>query len=241
MTKCLSRYLKKYNYNKNQQDYLHPHEIFGLLNLTEQTNSKDYNLKYHHKKIQKENILFIFFWFLSIITFAGCSSIKVSQDFKIGTDFRSLKTFNWKSKDQIKTGDIRIDSTLINDRIRMATEKELLKKGLAKVTNRTPDFHISYNYNISKKIHSRPITTTARYSYGAPHYHHRTTSLITGTNINEYDEILLIIDFIKPSTEIILWRGISTQIYEAHTNPIQTTKGIDETITKILAQFPPMN
>ncbi len=196
-------------------------------------------MKYLHKKIPKEKILFIFFWSLLIITFSGCSSIQVSQDYKMRTDFRKLKTFGWKSEDQIKTGDVRIDSTLINDRIRAATEKELLRKGLVKTTGSTPDFHISYTSTISKKIYSRPITTFAGYSHRIYPYH-QTTSLITGATVNNYDEGLLILDFLKPDTEIILWRGMSTRFYEGHTNPAEATKEIDETIHKILAQFPPL-
>lgn len=122
----------------------------------------------------------------------------------------------------------------------MAAEKELLTKGLVKMTESTPDFNISYHYTISKKIHSRPVSIATGYGRNYHRDYHRSPGLVTGTEVVDYDEVLLIIDFLKPGTEIILWRGISTQMYEPHTSPERANQNIDQTIHKILSQFPPL-
>lgn len=205
------------------------------------TESKDFHLKYLERKIQKQKLVFIFLGLLLILAMAGCSSIQVSQDYKPGTDFRSLKTFAWKFDDQIKTGDIRVDSTLINDRIRKATERELRKKGRTKNTGPDPDFYISYTYTISKKIDSRPVAVHTGYHGRSYRYRHSAPGLVRGAEVYEYDESLLIIDFLKPGTDTILWRGISTQFYDEHASPEIKTQSIDDTIHKILTQFPPAN
>ena len=75
--------------------------------------------------------------FLSAILICGCSSIEVSQDYQLDHDFSNLKTYAWKVKDQEKTGDMRIDSQLMDARIRKATEENLLEKGFIKITDKT--------------------------------------------------------------------------------------------------------
>ncbi len=68
---------------------------------------------------------------------------------------------------------------------------------------------------------------------------HGTIGIRTGTQINEYDEGLLIIDFLKADSDIILWRGKSTRVVEIHSAPEKIIQDIDQTIEKMLAQFPP--
>jgi hypothetical protein len=175
---------------------------------------------------------------LFAIFILGCSSIEVSQDYRLDSDFSHLKTYAWKVERQEKTGDMRIDSQLMDDRIRKATEGKLLEKGFTKITGKTPDFQILYTYSISRKIYSNPVSTGLGFGYG--HYGNAgTIGIRTGTEINEYDEGLLIIDFLKPDSDIVLWRGNSTRVVETHSTPEKIIQDIDQTIGKMLAQFPP--
>ena len=52
-----------------------------------------------------------------------------------------------KYKDQKKTGDMRIDSQLMDDRIRRATQKRLSEKGFTKISGKTPDFYLTYTWD----------------------------------------------------------------------------------------------
>lgn len=170
----------------------------------------------------------------------GCSGIEVSQDYNPDSDFSRLKTYAWKNKDQQKTGDIRVDSQLMDDRIRKATEKKLLEKGFRKSTGQPPDFFMIYTYSISKKIHSTPARTGMGFGY-RNYGRYGTVGIRTETEIDEYDEGLLVIDFLKPDSDIILWRGKSTRIVNTHSTPEKIIQDIHQTIGKMLAQFPPGN
>lgn len=175
---------------------------------------------------------------LFAIFILGCSSIEVSQDYQPDWDFGNLKTYAWKYKGQEKTGDMRIDSQLLDDRIRKATEEKLLEKGFTKSSGKIPDFQIVYKYSISRKIYSNPVSTGLGFGYG--HYgNHGAIGIRTGTQIDEYDEGLLIIDFLKPGSDIVLWRGNSTRVVETHSTPEKRIQDIDQTIGKMLDQFPP--
>lgn len=176
--------------------------------------------------------------YLLALFILGCSGIEVSQDYNPDRDFSNLKTYAWKDKYQEKTGDIRIDSQLMDDRIRRATEEKLLEKGFRKSTGTPPDFFISYKYSISKKIHSTPVSLGTGLGYGS-YRGYGTVDIRTGTEIDEYDEGLLVIDFLKPGSNVLLWRGNSTRIVEIHSNPEEIIQDINQTIGKMLDQFPP--
>jgi hypothetical protein len=189
-------------------------------------------------KMKKKQCVSVLVCSLFAIFIFGCSSIEVSQDYQLDWDFGNLKTYAWKYKDQEKTGDMRIDSQLLDDRIRKATEENLLEKGFTKIFGHPPDFQIVYKYSISRKIYSNPVSTGLGFGYG--HYGSvGTIGIRTGAQINEYDEGLLIIDFLKPDSDIVLWRGNSTRVVETHSTPEKRIRDIDQTIGKMLAQFPP--
>ena len=154
-------------------------------------------------------------------------------------NFGDLKTYAWKYMTQEKTGDVRIDTNLMDDRIRKITEKNLLVKGFMKLTDeKPPDFQVSYTYTISRKIFSSPVSTGIGFGYGS-YGRHGAIGMRTGTQIDEYDEGLLVIDFLKPDSDSVLWRGKSTHVFDTHSTPEKANDQINKIVEKILSQFPP--
>ena len=182
---------------------------------------------------------FITICFVFTLLIFGCSGIEVSQDYKPDTNFDNLKTYAWKYIHQEKTGDVRIDSPLMDDRIRKATETNLLGKGYSKVAaEKIPDFCVAYIYTISRKIYSSPVSTGAGFGYGS-YGRHGAIGIRTGTQIDEYDQGLLIIDFLKPDSDSVLWRGKSTHVFDTHSTPVKASDKMNEIVEKMLSQFPP--
>ncbi len=180
---------------------------------------------------------FIIICFLFALFIYGCSGIKVSQDYQQDTNFNNLKTYTWKYITQEKTGDVRIDSSLMDNRIRKATESALMEKGLI-AAEEIPDFQVAYTYTISKKNYSGPVNTGIGFGFGS-YRRYGTIGIRTSTQVDEYDEGLLVIDFLKSDSDIILWRGKSTHRVDTHSTPESTTDQINKIVKKILSQFPP--
>ena len=82
----------------------------------------------NHPLYLKKYKNFIIICFLFTLFIFGCSGIEVSQDYKPDTNFNNLKTYTWKYINQEKSGDVRIDTPLMDDRIRTITESNLLGK-----------------------------------------------------------------------------------------------------------------
>ena len=168
----------------------------------------------------------------------GCSSMQVSQDYDLSRDFSSLKTYAWLNDSQPKTGDIRTDNSLLDNRFRSAISDSLSKKGYQNVAQEKPDFYVAYTYQIDSKVESSNVTVGFGFGSGGG-------GAFTGMGVNsggrvrEYDEGLLVIDLIDAATASLMWRGTGTAPVDQHANPEKTVKEINEGVEQILAQFPP--
>ena len=175
---------------------------------------------------------------LVLIFCAGCSTIRVSQDYDPDADFTGLSTFAWKSDKQPETGDILLDDPLIDQRIRMAVEQTLEVNGYTKTDRDSADFLVAYELGIRQKIKSDNMSSGIIVGTG-----HRGTfgsiGIGTGGEVETYDQGLLFIDVLDPKSGKLLWRGKGTDIVREHPDQEETTRQINEIVEKILAQFPP--
>lgn len=169
----------------------------------------------------------------------GCSSFQVSQDYNTSMDFSSLKTYAWQTESQPKTGDIRVDNSLLDDRIRSAINDSLSTKGYQRIFQGTPDFSVAYTYQIRSKIESNTVTLGVGFGGGSSGRFGGGVGVDSGGNIREYDEGLLAIDLHDASKESLLWRGMGTTRVNQHATPEEIVKGINAWVEKILSQFPP--
>lgn len=175
---------------------------------------------------------------LMAIFVAGCSGIRVHQDYDPSSDLGGLTTFAWVSETQVKTGDPRIDNPLRDDRIRWSVEHLLHEKGYGRVEAGTPSFYIRYRYGLRQKIESRG--TGGHFGFGmGSSGHHGGAFIGTGTEVEDFDEGTLIIDFLKDQSGSLLWRGNGIQRFTEYSDPGKSSAAIHALVEKILDQFPP--
>lgn len=200
--------------------------------------------KRNHAVAVKENAMQTYRCLLSLILlsvsiFFGCSTVQVGQDYDPANTFSHLKTFDWQSKMQGKMGDPRVDSPLIDTRIRTAVDRSLMGKNYLKVSNGTPDFYVAYQFVIHRKIESDGLQSGVGFGFGS-YGSFGGIGIGTGSDISEYDEGMLIIDIIDAKSGGLLWRGTGTRRVHLQTDPEKTTQNVNETVDKIMAQFPPI-
>ncbi len=181
-----------------------------------------------------KNVIFI----TVLALFSGCSGIEVSQDYNMTAEFSNLKTFDWYLAKQKKTGDLRVDNPLLDSRIRKAVDWSLAQKGYKRISQGTPDFYVGYKYAILTRIRSERARTGIGFGFGGSGSF-GTIGIGTGSDVREYDEGMLVIDITNTKNRKLLWRGTGTRRVSRHSDPKETTKKVNQTIEKILAQFPP--
>ncbi|BCS96397.1 hypothetical protein DSLASN_20290 [Desulfoluna limicola] len=172
------------------------------------------------------------------LAMAGCSGIVVKQDYDPASNFGVLTTYNWATETQEEAGDPRIDNPLRNERIRSAVERVLQEKGFAKTTDGSPAFQIRYQCSLRRKIESSGTSGSIAFGTGS-RGRYGGIGLGTGSNVSQYDEETLTIDFVGDVQETLFWRGIGSQRFTEYSDPAKSTRSINLLVEKILAQFPP--
>lgn len=168
----------------------------------------------------------------------GCSTLKVSQDYDLKTNFSGLKTYGWQAETHKKTGDVRVDNPLLHNRIRSAVDVFLSQKGYRKVGKETADFYVAYVYTVRTKVETDDVGGGVGFGFGT-YGGFGGIGVSTGGNVNTYDEGMLVIDIITPGSNDLIWRGTGTRRISQHSSPEKTTANVYEAVEKILAQFPP--
>lgn len=175
---------------------------------------------------------------VATIAYIGCSGINVSQDYEPAANFQSMSTYRWAMLNQEKTGDARMDNPLRDTRIRAAVERILEGKGFTKTAGDNPTFLVRYQNIMRRKIESDG--GGPRVGFGVGSYgRHGGIAVGTGNSVREYDEGTLVIDFVAPATEDLIWRGSGSQRFKEYGDPQKATRDVNLLVEKILEQFPP--
>jgi hypothetical protein len=176
-------------------------------------------------------------WILLAAWLSACTSVKVSQDYDRSESFTNLHTFDFFPGGRELTGNVRVDSPFIDQRVRLALIRTLTLKGYDKVSERTPDFYVNYHVSLERRIESSGID--AYYGTGTWGSWGGVGIGVGASPVREYDEGTLIIDFVDGHSRKLVWRGTGTRRVASDPAPEQTTKAIDESVDEILKQFPP--
>lgn len=171
---------------------------------------------------------------VAVLLLAACSSVTVNTDYDPGADFAALKTYAWLARKAGATGDPRLDSTLLHERIRSAVEAQLAARGYEKVAVGRADFLVAYHTAIERKIDVDTIYRGYGYRSGAWGW-----GVGHETVVYEYDRGTLLLDVLDPKAHRLLWRGSASAIVSEQSTPEQRTKRVNEAVAKLLDRFPP--
>ncbi len=194
----------------------------------------------------KKNILTRGLWILGFVL-AGCATMSVNSDWDTRADFSKLRTYAWTSESQPRTQDPRLNNTLLDSRIRNAIDQTLSDRGYQKIPTGTPDFQVSYQAAIEKKMDVTQVSMPYQMPYTTVsggvvrvnpmwNVHGRTDTFVT-----QYDEGTLLLDVVDPKTNSLIWRGTAKKAIDEKSTPEKREANIRKAVQKILAGFPPVS
>ncbi|WP_124979915.1 DUF4136 domain-containing protein [Nonlabens xiamenensis] len=163
-----------------------------------------------------------------MVILVGCQSVRVSQDYAIGTDFSQYKTYAY-FKQGIDEAEI---SELDKKRILRAIDNEMSAKGFIKSEN--PDLMVSIFTDSKERV-----DVFNNWGWGAgwgwgwggfwgPGW---------GNNVSRTTEGILYIDLIDAKNKELIWQGIGQA--SLRTTPEAKVERTNEIVQQILEQFPP--
>ncbi len=172
----------------------------------------------------------------SILLLAACGTT-VNVDYDKATNFQALKTFTLMPSPDTKTGDTRLDSPLVDKRIRDAIVATLSLRGYQQVKE-SPDFAVAYQLGVRQEVDSSRATMTVGVGGFYPHSAIGMTYGYPGY-VESYERGILTIDILHASDKKLIWRGSSgRRLYDGST-PEKSDKEINAVVTEILDKFPP--
>ena len=167
---------------------------------------------------------------LLLLTLPGCTQIRVQSDFDPKANFSGLQTYAWLP-DLKPTTDPRLDSKLLDRRVREAVDRQLAAKGYRKVEDATPSFWVAYHPHVQRQ-------SQAVHEPVGP-YTYRWWGAMGPTYTYQYDEGTLMVDVIDPRTNVLMWRGAATAIIDPSASVQERGERIDRAVASLLEKFPP--
>ena len=168
-----------------------------------------------------------------LLVLGGCTTVSVSADWDPSANLASLRTWAWQQNAIPRTGDPRLDDPLVQARIQNALEHALGEMGHPELAAGKPDFYVSYHIAIQQKLDARTIYRDYgpyRGWYGAGG---------AQTIVDEYELGMLLVDFIDPKTNSVIWRGKAQSRLQELKTPEERQARVQAAVDQLLAQFPP--
>ena len=189
------------------------------------------------------------FWIFSLfalLTLAGCSNYRVVSDYDRSIPFERYKTYRWSSEGSAGiSDDILARNPFINKHIKSAVDRELAAKGFVLQESGPVDFTLSPHARVRERV---VVTPPVGFAYSSGYYHRWGRRGYTTfwydpypyPAVSYYEEGTLIIDIIDAKSDEIAWSGVARGILKNYDTSMQMQRDIDEVVTKIMAQFPPV-
>jgi hypothetical protein len=168
---------------------------------------------------------------VAILITSGCATtMSVSSHVDRSIAFAQYRTFDWGPADALPTGDPRLDGDpFFKDHVQGAVERALVARGLALASSDTPDLLIHYHANISQRIDVNRADQVYGYCQGSG----------CPPEIVSYEAGTLVLDFIDPGTNKLVWRGwAQNSVKDMLRDRDKMAQTIDRAVAEMLRQLP---
>ena len=170
-------------------------------------------------------------WLFIAVPVGGCASPKIGYDFDRNVDFSAYQAYAWVPGAQEATGDSRLDSSLIDARIRAAIDAQLRLKGYTATAKDKPQFLVAYHIGMKDLIKG---SSTQNYIGDRAHGTYTTLSDIHG-----YKEGTLLIDIVDAGSKQLVWQASALAEVEEGLTPKERDERINGIVRAMLSHFPP--
>jgi len=165
---------------------------------------------------------------IASLLLSSCAPVRVSSYVGRNLDLRRYHTYAWAPPDTFSTGDPRLDNnTIFVERVRRAVDSHLRQKGFEKASGVQPDFVVHYHARVEQRLDSREFRP------GEPRCETEDCRPFV------YDAGTLLIDFVDPRTNDLVWRGWAERALQGVIDDqAWMDKTIDDAVTRIMARLP---
>jgi hypothetical protein len=163
--------------------------------------------------------------------------VKVNTEYDPTAPYDTYKTYAWNPRPPGEEQAPAARNPQVRALVISAIDREMKKEGFALTTpEANPDFLVSVHGWAQNKIEvsNYGYAYGGAYRYGAygPGY----AVAVPVTEVREYTEGTLLLDFVDAKTKQLVWRGVAT---DSITSASQVPKVIDGVAIELLKAYPP--
>jgi hypothetical protein len=180
---------------------------------------------------------------LALLAVAGllsaCAGNQVNHDFDASRDFAAYRSWSWKEPAlQYRPDDPLIKSDLTEQRIRQSVSDQLDQRGLRPAAGgQKGDLNVQTYLIVEQR--QQQVTTNYGGAWGNPWNGYWGGPMYTETRNVSYNVAIIQIDLLDGKDGKLVWRGSDEQILSRTPNPSDRSTAIQETVGRILANYPP--
>lgn len=164
----------------------------------------------------------------TVMLLSACAQIRYGDDFKSGTDFNNLKTYQWRST-AVDIGGI--DKSLLQQ----LADAQLRAQGFTP-SDSAPD--VLLDLQVFSRVSSGGNTSIG-IGIGMPMGRHGSIGLGTGKLLGQgKQEGVIVVDITQAKSNTLIWRGTAEGIPLINFS-LKAENKLRETFTQLLQQFPP--
>ena len=167
-----------------------------------------------------------------LLALSGCARLLESVDtnYNRGTDFSALETYDWwalRGQEGTDPGDLAL--------IRRLVDADLKAKGLRPVEE-NPDFLVLVVLRKTRQVETQQISDPIS---GDRRFADQRRVSGGGPVTWNYEEGTMVIQFVRPQTNHMVWRGAFKTDLDAATTPEKRSAVIERAVKKLMNAFPP--
>jgi hypothetical protein len=174
-----------------------------------------------------------------LLPLVGCQAFNARSDWDHGITFSSFRNYFWLEPPEREQASPFADNTLLRQRVRAVVEDELTRRGLRRSQSRADaDFLVTYTVLVEERLEVDGLDASIGGSYH--HGHHSFGSFRSTPSVDSFQEATLIIDFLDPKSEALVWRGWGMGMLgtrDRERDYATLARGVEA----ILAKYPPNN
>jgi hypothetical protein len=188
----------------------------------------DNNLKFLDMKTRAKIAMVI----ATIITLSACSSTQVMTDYRKGTDYSGMRSYQIRHQPEINGVSALDINSLNQDRIENALQSNLQQRGL--IASDHPDFIVAYS--ISSRVEKSYYTTQHNPYYGGRWgwYGGGMSNATTTESESVYGELMIAV--IDANTNQMVWYAVVSKPLSENIKNRETE--INKAVEKALIEFP---
>jgi hypothetical protein len=174
-----------------------------------------------------------------VVMLAACAST-TNVDYRQDFDFTSIKTIRLDPALQPASMDTRVNSPLVEARIRDAIAGHLAARGIA-VGDGNADASLVYQVTTRSGVESYGSGVSVGFGTFSRHSAIGVGYGFPGYDVDSYDEMVLTIDILDVPDNAMLWRGSSSERLGNGGTPETMNEMVNRLVNDILSNYPPGN